>query len=89
MIAVGENLADWRAEPAYVEAYEALHGEFALASAMIQARSDMNISQRETAKRMNTSQPAAVRLESGHGNPSIETLQGYAAATGTRLPHDL
>jgi hypothetical protein len=47
MIAVDENLANWRAEPAYVEVQEALDGEFALAAAMIQARSDANITQRE------------------------------------------
>jgi hypothetical protein len=47
MIAADENFANWRAEPAYVEVQETLDGEFALASAIIQALSDANITQRE------------------------------------------
>jgi DNA-binding XRE family transcriptional regulator len=85
MIPVEEAFAEWRKDPAYREAYDALEGEFALAGALIQARSDADISQQEIARRMQTSQPAVARLESGHGNPSLNTLRRYAAATGTRL----
>jgi DNA-binding XRE family transcriptional regulator len=85
MIPVEESFAEWRKDPAYQEAYNALEGEFALAAALIEARSDANISQQEIAHRMHTSQPAVARLEGGHGNPSLNTLRRYAAATGTRL----
>ena len=85
MIPVEASFAEWRQDPAYREAYEALDEEFALAAALIEARSDANISQEEIAKRMHTSQPAVARLEGGHGNPSLNTLRRYAAATGTRL----
>ena len=34
---------------------------------------------------MGTSRTAAARLEGGRGNPSLKTLQRYAAATGTKL----
>jgi DNA-binding XRE family transcriptional regulator len=85
MIPVEESFTEWRKDPAYREAYDALDGEFALAAALIEARSEANVSQEEIAKRMRTSQPAIARLESGHGNPSVNTLRRYAAATGTRL----
>jgi phage-related protein/DNA-binding XRE family transcriptional regulator len=85
MVPVEESFVEWRKDPAYREAYEALEGEFALAAALIEARSDADISQAEIAKRMHTSQPAVARLEGGHGNPSLNTLRRYAAATGTRL----
>jgi len=85
MIPVEESFAEWRTDLAYLEAYDALDGEFALATALIEARSEANVSQEEIAKRMHTSQPAIARLESGHGNPSLNTLRRYAAATGTRL----
>ena len=85
MIPVEESFAEWREDPAYLEAYGALDGEFALATALIEARSEANVSQEEIAKRMHTSQPAIARLESGNGNPSVNTLRRYAAATGTRL----
>jgi DNA-binding XRE family transcriptional regulator len=85
MIPVEESFTEWRKEPAYRDAYDALDGEFALAAAMIEARSDADMSQEEIAKRMHTSQPAIARLEGGRGNPSLGTLRRYAAATGTRL----
>ncbi len=85
LIPVEESLSRWREEPAFNEAYADLEGEFALASALIGARADANITQGEIAKRMRTSQPTVARLESGHGNPSLNTLRRYAAATGKRL----
>jgi transcriptional regulator with XRE-family HTH domain len=85
MIPVEESFAEWRKDPAYREAHAALEEEFALAKALIEARTDANISQEEIAKRMRTSQPAIARLEGGRGNPSLKTLRRYADATGTRL----
>lgn len=84
-IAVEKSFAKWRKDPAYRAAYAALDEEFALAGAMIEARTEADISQEEIAKRMRTSQPAVARLEGGKGNPSLKTLRGYARATGTRL----
>ncbi|OXE36800.1 MAG: transcriptional regulator [Phenylobacterium zucineum] len=85
MVAVEEAFAEWRKDPTYQDAYNALDGEFALAAALIEARSEADISQEEIARRMQTSQPAIARLEGGHGNPSLKTLRRYAEATGTRL----
>jgi DNA-binding XRE family transcriptional regulator len=85
MIPVEESFAAWRKDPAYREAHAGLEEEFALAKALIEARTDANISQEEIARRMHTSQPAVARLEGGHGNPSLNTLRRYAEATGTRL----
>ena len=85
MIPVEESFVEWRNDPVYVEAHAALDDEFALASALIAARTEANISQEEVARRMQTSQPAVARLEGGHGNPSVKTLRRYAAATGARL----
>jgi ribosome-binding protein aMBF1 (putative translation factor) len=84
-IPVEKSFAKWRKEPAYQAAYAALDEEFALAAALIKARSKADISQEEVAKRMRTSQPAVARLEGGHANPSVEILRRYARATGTRL----
>jgi ribosome-binding protein aMBF1 (putative translation factor) len=85
LIPVEESFAEWHKDPAYRQAHAALEEEFALAQALIRARTDADISQEEIARRMRTSQPAVARLEGGHGNPSLDTLRRYAAATGTRL----
>jgi transcriptional regulator with XRE-family HTH domain len=43
------------------------------------------LTQQQVAQRMNTTQSAVARLESGHSVPSTKTLQNFAKATGTRL----
>jgi ribosome-binding protein aMBF1 (putative translation factor) len=77
--------AEWRKDPEFVAAYDALEEEFALATALIGARANANLSQAELAERMNTSQSAIARLESGRTWPSTRTLRKLAEATGTKL----
>jgi ribosome-binding protein aMBF1 (putative translation factor) len=85
LIPVKKSFTAWRKDAAYRAAYAALEEEFALAQALISARTKADISQGEIARRMKTSQPAVARLEAGRGNPSVDTLRRYARATGTRL----
>jgi transcriptional regulator with XRE-family HTH domain len=75
----------WMKDPEYRREYEALEEEFALASAIIDARSRAGLTQEELAVRMETSQSAIARLESGRTIPSGRTLKRFAKATGTRL----
>ena len=84
-ISASDSFARWRQDPAYVAAHEALEEEFALAAQIIGARAKAGLSQAELAQRMNTSQSAVARLESGRAKPSVSTLQKLAAATGTKL----
>ena len=44
-IPVEEAFADWRKDPEFVKEYEALEDEFALASALIDARANANLTQ--------------------------------------------
>ena len=84
-IPVEESFAEWRRDPAYVAAYDALEDEFALASQIIGARARANLTQAELAERMDTSQSAIARLESGRSRPSVTTLEKLAKATGSKL----
>jgi len=77
--------ANWRKEPDYLRAYAALEGEYAIAAAMISARSHAGLTQAELARRMGTTQSAVARMESGKARPSTSTLEKVAKATGTRL----
>ena len=65
----------------YKEAYEALEPEFAIARALINARSEAGMSQSDVAERLGVTQPAVARMESGK-NVSIKTLRRYATAVG-------
>ena len=84
-IPVDEAFKAWRKDPAYVAAYDALEEEFALASALIKARGDADMTQEEVAAAMGTTQAFIARLESGRGLPSTRTLERFAKATHTRL----
>jgi transcriptional regulator with XRE-family HTH domain len=75
----------WMKDKVYRKEYEALEEEFALASAMIAARSRAGLTQEQLAKRMKTTQSTIARLESGRAFPSGKTLQRFAKATGSRL----
>lgn len=75
----------WMRDPEYRREYDALEEEFALASAMIEARSRAGLTQEELAEKMDTSQSAIARMESGRSIPSGNTLKRFARATGTRL----
>jgi len=75
----------WMKDPSYRKEYEALEEEFALASAMIAARSRAGLTQNQLAHIMKTTQSTIARLESGNALPSGKTLQRFAKATGSRL----
>lgn len=84
-IPVEDSFAEWRKDPKYVEAYEALEDEFSLAAALIEARARAGLTQQQLADRMHTTQAVIARLESGRVKPSTRTLERLAAATGMRL----
>ena len=75
----------WMKEPKYRKAYEVLEKEFALASAVIDARNHAGLTQQALARKMGTTQPVVARLESGRTRPSMRTLERLAAAIGSRL----
>ncbi|KQT17178.1 XRE family transcriptional regulator [Methylobacterium sp. Leaf399] len=77
--------AKWMTDEDYRNAYVDLEEEFALARALIAARSKAGLTQEELAQRMETSQSAIARLETGRSKPSARTLERFARATGTSL----
>lgn len=75
----------WMNDPAYRTEYEALEGEFSLATALIRARSNAGLTQEQLAERMGTKQEVVARWEGGKVLPSTRTLARFAKATDTRL----
>lgn len=84
-IPVEESFREWEKDPKYVAAYDALEAEFALASALIKARGDAEMTQEQVAQAMGTTQAVVARLESGRVMPSGRTLERFAKATHTTL----
>lgn len=73
------------ADPEVKREYDALEPEFEFAAELLRARRRAGLSQTELAARMNTSQSAIARLESGQTLPSTKTLLRFAEATGSKL----
>lgn len=73
------------ADPEVRREYDALAPEFEIALELLRARKRSGLSQIELAQRMNTSQSAIARLESGQTLPSTKTLLRFAEATGSKI----
>ena len=84
-IPVEEAAKRWMKNPEFRAAYDALEDEFALASALIKARGEADMTQEQVAAAMGTTQAVVARLESGRVLPSTRTLERFAKATHTRL----
>jgi DNA-binding XRE family transcriptional regulator len=84
-IPVEEVAKVWFKDPEFVAEYDSLEEEFALATALIRARSAADMTQAELAQAMGTTQTAIARLESGRQMPSTRTLQRFAKATRSQL----
>jgi ribosome-binding protein aMBF1 (putative translation factor) len=84
-IPVEEVAKTWMKNARFRAEYDALEDEFALASALIKARGDAELTQEQVAAAMGTSQAFVARLESGKTLPSTRTLERFAKATHTKL----
>ncbi|QMV17723.1 helix-turn-helix domain-containing protein [Granulicella sp. 5B5] len=84
-IPVEDSFAQWKKDPKYAAAYDALEEEFAFASSLIKARTAADMTQAQVAEAMGTTQAVVARLESGRVRPSTRTLERFAKATHSRL----
>lgn len=84
-----QNWKDFKKEllknPEFKKEYEALQPEYAVISAMIQARIKKGLTQKELASKIGTKQSVISRLESGTGNPSVAFLKKFADALDINL----
>lgn len=78
-------LAEKMQNPDFKKEYEALEPEFSIMQAMIDARRESGLTQKQLAERTGITQADISRLEKGGANPSLRTLQRLAAGMGMRL----
>lgn len=72
-------------DPEFKRLYEESQPEFEIAKAIIRARIENKITQKELAKKMHTTQSVISRVEQGKTSPSISLLKRLAAALNTTL----
>ena len=85
MTKVDDLFKEWKKDPEFVKEYEALEEEFSLASALISARANADMTQQDVAVKMETSQSYIAKLEGGEVSPTMKALKRYAEATETRV----
>ena len=65
--------------------YDALAPEYDIIQAMIDARKDLNITQKELSERTGITQADISRIENGTRNPSLNMMKRLAKGMGMRL----
>lgn len=72
-------------DPEFKKEYDALEPEFEIIQAMIDARKNSGMTQKELADKTGIAQSDISKIENGNGNPSIRTLQRLAKGMGKKL----
>ena len=72
-------------DPEFRREYEALQPERTIIQAIINARRQAGLTQRDLSERTGIAQGDISKLERGNANPSIRTLQRLAAGMGMNL----
>lgn len=73
------------ADPEVKAEYDRLGPVYALVGAMVEARHEARLTQKQLAERMGTTQSVVARLENAHHMPSLDLVTRYAAGLGRRL----
>ena len=66
----------------YRKAYNELENEYSLIRAMLEAKEESGLSQKQIAKKMGTSEAALSRLLSGDQDPNWNTIWKFGKAVG-------
>lgn len=78
-------LAEKLKNPELAKEYDALEPEFAIIQALIDARKESGLTQKQLADKTGITQADISRLENGSANPSLRTIQRLAAGMGMRV----
>jgi transcriptional regulator with XRE-family HTH domain len=72
-------------DPEFRSEYEALEPEFTIIQAMLEARKNAGLTQKQLAERTGIAQSDISRIETGEANPSLSTLKRLASGMDMRL----
>ena len=80
-----EFITEQMKDPEFRAEYEALEPEFAIIQALIDARKNTGVTQKELSEKTGITQADISKLENGNANPSLRTLRHLAKGLGMRL----
>jgi len=80
-----EFLNEQLKDPEVRSEWDALEPEFAIIQAMIDARKNAGLTQKQLSERTGIAQADISKIENGDANPSLKTLKRLASAMNTTL----
>lgn len=72
-------------DPAFKKEWDALEPEFQVVRAMLNARKEKHMTQKELAEVTGIAQADISRMENGNANPSLQTLKRLASGLGMSI----
>ena len=72
-------------DPEFKAEWDALDPEFSVVEAMLKARKESGLTQKQLSERTGIAQTDISKLERGNANPSLRTLQRLAAGMGMKV----
>jgi len=79
------HLQEMLKDPEFKAEYDALESEYRMISALIKARNEAGLTQKELSSRTGIDQAILSRIENGNANPSLKTLDRLAKGLGKKL----
>jgi len=79
------HLKESLSDPEFKKSWDQSEPEYLLAKELIEKRLAKNLSQRDLAKKTNTTQAVISRIETMHANPSLSLLKRIAQTLGVKL----
>lgn len=76
---------DFLKDPDNKKTYESLNIEFAIYNALVKARIEKKLTQKQLAQKLGIAQSALARFESGRTNPTLAFLQKITNRLGLKL----
>ena len=80
-----DTLNELMKDPDFAKEWESMESEFQIIKAMIDARNEKGITQKELSSLTGITQGDISKLENGTANPSLRTLQRIAEGLGKNL----
>ncbi len=82
---VKETIGELMNDPDFRKEWETMEPEFQIIRALVEARNERGITQKELSAITGITQGDISKLENGTGNPSVRTLQRLAEGLGKTL----
>lgn len=80
-----QSMEEFLKDPAKKKAYDSLEVEFKIYNALVRARIEKKLTQKELAKKLGITQSNLARFESGRTNPTLSFLQKITSGLGLKL----